>query len=169
MNGVTQRYSWWSVHHQLWKDWWYDRMLLEPVRYKPQCARGSSLDSDSAGSDVASGKTQNCGYAIYNKWLNVVLMTPKLLLGPLTPACPDLDMSQAHYHNRSGETAGCTTTMANTMTFCSTLHCNKFRWVNASEIDKISIWFKPQSSNKTPCMITISFDHETCKLWVNWL
>ena len=26
-------------------------------------------------------------------------MTPKLLLGPLTPACPDLDMSQAHYHN----------------------------------------------------------------------
>ena len=39
------------------------------------------------------------GYAIYNKWLNAVLKTPKLLLGPLTPACPDLDMSQAHYHN----------------------------------------------------------------------
>ena len=28
-------------------------------------------------------------------------MTPKLLLGPLTPACPDLDMSQAHYHTVS--------------------------------------------------------------------
>ena len=47
---------------------------------------------------MASGKTQKCGYAIYNKWLNPVLMTPKLLLGPQTPACPDLDMSQAHYH-----------------------------------------------------------------------
>ena len=44
------------------------------------------------------GARLNCGYAIYNKWLNVVLMTPKLLLGPLTPICPDLDMSQAHYH-----------------------------------------------------------------------
>ena len=41
-----------------------------------------------------------CGYAIFNKWLNAALKTPKLLLGPLTPACPDLDMSQAHYHTR---------------------------------------------------------------------
>ena len=47
---------------------------------------------------MASGKIQLCGCAIYNKWLNLVLMTPKLLLGPQTPACPDLDMSQAHYH-----------------------------------------------------------------------